>query len=73
MNKFSFFGPSEKHFVPSGGFCISAFAIARKKEDVLVLRPAKHEKWEDGHQTGESIRLKPWRENSGAGVFLAHM
>jgi ADP-ribose pyrophosphatase YjhB (NUDIX family) len=47
MNKFSFFGPSEKHFVPSGGFCISAFAIARKKEDVLVLRPAKHEKWEE--------------------------
>lgn len=45
MDKFGFFGPSEKHFVPSGGFCISAFAIARKDADVLVLRPAKHEKW----------------------------
>jgi ADP-ribose pyrophosphatase YjhB (NUDIX family) len=46
MDKFGFFGPSERHFVPSGGFCISAFAISRKDEDVLVLRPAKHEKWE---------------------------
>jgi ADP-ribose pyrophosphatase YjhB (NUDIX family) len=44
-DKFAFFGPSEKHFVPDGGFCISAFAIVRTEDSVLLIRPRENARW----------------------------
>jgi ADP-ribose pyrophosphatase YjhB (NUDIX family) len=46
-NKFAFFGPSEKHFVPEGGFCISVFAIVRKERSVLLIKPRENARWEE--------------------------
>jgi ADP-ribose pyrophosphatase YjhB (NUDIX family) len=45
MDEFGFFGPSEKHYIPGGGFCISVFAFVGKGGNVLLVRPAQHEKW----------------------------
>lgn len=39
------FGPSEKHHVVEGGFCISAFAVARRGEEVLLVKPKEHQAW----------------------------
>lgn len=46
MTRFGFFGPSNDHDVPPGGFCISVFALIRKGEAVLVLKPKKDPRWE---------------------------
>lgn len=47
LTEFALFGPSEKHAVVQGGFCISAFAIIRKEEDsrVLLVKPKEQERW----------------------------
>jgi ADP-ribose pyrophosphatase YjhB (NUDIX family) len=42
---FAFFGPGDQHFVPSGGFCISVFAIVRKEGAVLLLKPRENPRW----------------------------
>ncbi|MCL4344428.1 MAG: NUDIX hydrolase [Nitrososphaerota archaeon] len=44
---YALFGPSPKHFVPEGGFCISAFAIIERDGKVLLLRPRQHQRWEE--------------------------
>lgn len=41
------FGPSEKHSVIKGGFCISVFAVASKDESVLVVKPKEHPRWKE--------------------------
>lgn len=45
MDMFSYFGPSEKHYIPPGGFCISVFAFIRNGNRILLVRPVNHEKW----------------------------
>jgi len=47
LTGFGFFGPSAKHDVPEGGFCISAFAIMKKRGSVLVVKPRPHARWEE--------------------------
>ncbi|MDG6940349.1 MAG: NUDIX hydrolase [Nitrososphaerota archaeon] len=47
MTKFGFIGPTARHDVPGGGFCISVFAVIRKGESVLLVRPKAHEKWQE--------------------------
>src|SRR5580658_4068075 len=47
LTRFGFFGPSARHDVPEGGFCISAFAIIKKRGRVLVIMPRPHARWED--------------------------
>ena len=44
-DQFAFFGPSERHDVPGGGFCMSAFAIIRKGKEVLLVKPKEHQRW----------------------------
>jgi len=46
MNRFGFFGPTEKHDKTPGGFCISAFALVERGGRLLLLRPRAHRKWE---------------------------
>ncbi|MDA4114803.1 MAG: hypothetical protein OK474_12235 [Thaumarchaeota archaeon] len=45
MTRFGFFGPSARHDVPEGGFCISAFAIIRKRGRLLAVKPRAHVRW----------------------------
>lgn len=45
LPEFALFGPSEKHSVIKGGFCISVFAIAKKDSNVLLVKPKEHPKW----------------------------
>ncbi len=47
MNEFTFFGPSEMHSVIKGGFCISVFALIRRDNSYLLVRPASHPKWKE--------------------------
>lgn len=41
------FGPSSKHHVVQGGFCISVFAIIKKADSILVVKPKPHQKWKE--------------------------
>ncbi|MDG6904228.1 MAG: hypothetical protein JRN20_00420 [Nitrososphaerota archaeon] len=45
MPEFTLFGPSQKHSVINGGFCISVFAIAKKDSRILLVKPREHPKW----------------------------
>jgi hypothetical protein len=45
QRRFALFGPSDKHYVVQGGFCISTFAIVKKDSLVLLLKPKEHPKW----------------------------
>ncbi len=45
MTEFAYFGPTEKHSMPKGGFCISAFAVAKENDRVLLLKPRDHPRW----------------------------
>ncbi|MDG6985740.1 MAG: NUDIX hydrolase [Nitrososphaerota archaeon] len=45
MAEFAYFGPTEKHSSPKGGFCISAFAVAKENDRVLLLKPRDHPRW----------------------------
>lgn len=45
MAGFAYFGPTEKHSVPQGGFCISVFAIAKEDGRVLLVKPREHPRW----------------------------
>ena len=44
---FAFFGPSDGHFVPEGGFCISVFAVLRKGDSVLLVKARENERWKE--------------------------
>jgi ADP-ribose pyrophosphatase YjhB (NUDIX family) len=46
-DSFAFFGPTENHFVPKGGFCISVFAVLRQGASVLLVKPREHERWKE--------------------------
>jgi len=43
--EFTLFGPSDEHCVIRGGFCISVFAIIRRRSQVLLVRPKEHTRW----------------------------
>lgn len=43
---FAYFGPSEQHSVPEGGFCISVFAILRREGKVLLVKPRENVIWQ---------------------------
>ncbi len=47
MPDFALFGPSEKHFVPMGGFCISVFAVLQSGSELLLGKPRQHGRWQD--------------------------
>ncbi len=47
MQNFALFGPSEKHSVPQGGFCISVFAILEDSGKILFVKPKAHPRWEE--------------------------
>jgi ADP-ribose pyrophosphatase YjhB (NUDIX family) len=42
---FAYFGPTPAHYIPKGGFCISAFAVWEKEDRVLLVAPNLHERW----------------------------
>lgn len=43
--QFTLFGPSDKHSLITGGFCISVFAIMRKDGKVLLVKPRENSRW----------------------------
>lgn len=47
MPQFAYFGPTELHSVPKGGFCISVFAVAREGGRTLLVKPAEHPRWRE--------------------------
>ncbi len=47
MKEFTLFGPSEKHSVIKGGFCISVFAVISRDNCYLLVRPASHSNWKE--------------------------
>jgi ADP-ribose pyrophosphatase YjhB (NUDIX family) len=47
VDRFAFLGPSSKNNIPEGGFCISIFALIRKKEGILFVRPQQNLRWEE--------------------------
>lgn len=47
MANFALFGPSEKHSVPQGGFCISVFAILENSGKILFAKPKDHPRWRE--------------------------
>jgi ADP-ribose pyrophosphatase YjhB (NUDIX family) len=69
MTEFGFFGPTERHFIPHGGFCISVFGILRSMDGgLLVVRPKKHPKWEEWapnwriyDEASMEMEFKKWR------------
>ena len=69
MTRFGFFGPSERNDVPEGGFCISAFAIMKKRGKVLAIKPRAHVRWEEEwapnwrvyDAAGLKAELEKWR------------
>ena len=66
---FARFGPGPRYTIPEGGFCISSFAILRKRGKVLLVKPSRHEKWlqewapDLGIFEGERLekQLRSWR------------
>ncbi|MEM0117768.1 MAG: hypothetical protein QXV32_04920 [Conexivisphaerales archaeon] len=65
---YALFGPSPKHFVPKGGFCISVFAVIERERKVLLLRPKQHQRWQEWapnwrlyDEAGISVELSRWR------------
>ncbi|MGI0090301.1 MAG: NUDIX domain-containing protein [Nitrososphaerales archaeon] len=45
--QFALLGPSEKHCLIQGGFCMSAFAIIKKDSRVLLVKPRDHPRWKE--------------------------
>jgi ADP-ribose pyrophosphatase YjhB (NUDIX family) len=45
LQKFAHFGPDEQHNKAAGGFCISAFALVKKGDRVLLLKPKTDPRW----------------------------
>jgi ADP-ribose pyrophosphatase YjhB (NUDIX family) len=45
LTRFGFIGPSEKHDLPAGGFCISVFALVMREDAVLALKPKYDPRW----------------------------
>jgi ADP-ribose pyrophosphatase YjhB (NUDIX family) len=48
--QFGLFGPSDKHCMISGGFCMSVFAITKKEDDskkTLLVKPREHARWKE--------------------------
>jgi ADP-ribose pyrophosphatase YjhB (NUDIX family) len=44
------FGPSDKHCIINGGFCMSVFAIIKKYDDskkTLLVKPREHARWKE--------------------------
>ncbi len=69
MSEFTLFGPSDKHCMIHGGFCISVFAIVRSHEKYLLVRPASHRRWKEEwapnwriySEEGIGNELQKWR------------
>ncbi len=45
VHQFAYYGPSPKHDTPAGGFCISVFAVIRRGNKVLLVKPTNRRKW----------------------------
>ena len=47
LPEFAIFGPSDKHSVIKGGFCISVFAIVKRDSKVLLVKPKENPRWKE--------------------------
>lgn len=45
--QFALLGPSEKHCLIKGGFCMSVFAIIKRDSRILLVKPKEHTRWKE--------------------------